>query len=345
MIINENLETIVKEECDVLVCGGGIAGISAALAAARLNKKVILCERAFVLGGLATAGLITVYLPLCDGLGNQVSFGIAEELLKLSVAHKAYDTRGYSDWIKNPTSKKDENTQRYAVDFNPNLFAICAEKLLIESGVKILYGTIAVSAYKQSDAITSVIFENKSGRFAIIPKSVVDATGDCDVANFVSAPTALHEAKNPLASWYYYFKDGNVCLKQMGACDISEEEIANGGKVSQISNLRFMGLDGEELSEMTQLSHQSLLNDYKKQNSIYPNYDMLTIATIPQIRMTRRLVGEYELDEIEMPLFRCSCIRYCICIHLYYHMIKYIINSSVSCYGFALSRFCEPVNS
>lgn len=66
-------------ECDVLVAGGGVAGIAAALAAARGGAKVILLEKAFMLGGLATAGLVTIYLPLCDGMGRQVSFGLAEE--------------------------------------------------------------------------------------------------------------------------------------------------------------------------------------------------------------------------------------------------------------------------
>ena len=72
---------------EVAVCGGGIAGISAALAAARQGKKVILFEKEYMLGGLGTAGLITIYLPLCDGYGHQVSFGIAEELLKLSITY------------------------------------------------------------------------------------------------------------------------------------------------------------------------------------------------------------------------------------------------------------------
>lgn len=75
-----------KYDCDVLVCGGGFGGISAALAAARLGKRVTLLEKQYVLGGLGTAGLITYYLPLCDGLGHQVSFGLAEELLRLSIS-------------------------------------------------------------------------------------------------------------------------------------------------------------------------------------------------------------------------------------------------------------------
>ncbi|MBR6682168.1 MAG: FAD-dependent oxidoreductase, partial [Clostridia bacterium] len=67
MFINESIKTEITRECDVLVCGGGFGGISAALAAARQGKKVILLEKQYILGGLGTAGLITIYLPLCDG--------------------------------------------------------------------------------------------------------------------------------------------------------------------------------------------------------------------------------------------------------------------------------------
>ena len=59
MILHEALETAVVDSCDVLVCGGGIAGISAALAAARLGKRVLLLEKNYLLGGLGTSGLIT----------------------------------------------------------------------------------------------------------------------------------------------------------------------------------------------------------------------------------------------------------------------------------------------
>ena len=85
MFIKESIETKVVKEYDVAVCGGGFAGISAALAAARQGKRTVLFEKQYMLGGLGTAGLVTIYLPLCDGNGNQVSFGIAEELLHLSI--------------------------------------------------------------------------------------------------------------------------------------------------------------------------------------------------------------------------------------------------------------------
>ena len=86
--ILENAKEIpVAGDYDVIVAGGGVAGIAAALAAARHGAKTLLLERMYMLGGLATSGLVTVYLPLCDGAGHQVSFGLAEELLRLCVSH------------------------------------------------------------------------------------------------------------------------------------------------------------------------------------------------------------------------------------------------------------------
>ena len=79
MYLEETITTKVEDTYDVAVCGGGFAGISAALASARQGKKTVLFERQFMLGGLGTSGIVTIYLPLCDGYGHQVSFGIAEE--------------------------------------------------------------------------------------------------------------------------------------------------------------------------------------------------------------------------------------------------------------------------
>ncbi len=79
----------ISQSAEVLIVGGGIAGISAAIAAARGGRKVTLIEREYCLGGMATLGLVTIYLPLDDGLGNQVIFGIGEELLRLSIKHGA----------------------------------------------------------------------------------------------------------------------------------------------------------------------------------------------------------------------------------------------------------------
>lgn len=76
-----------KENYDIIVVGGGIAGVAAAVSASREGAKVLLIEKSINLGGLATSGLISAYEPLCDGNGRQMVFGIAEELIRLSVKY------------------------------------------------------------------------------------------------------------------------------------------------------------------------------------------------------------------------------------------------------------------
>ena len=68
---------------DIIVAGGGVAGIAAALASSREGKRVLLIEKSCILGGLATIGLINLFVPLCNGRGKQIISGMAEELLKL----------------------------------------------------------------------------------------------------------------------------------------------------------------------------------------------------------------------------------------------------------------------
>ena len=298
-MIKEKIKTQITSECDVLVCGGGFAGISAALAAARQGKKVTLVERQFILGGLGTAGLVVIYLPLCDGMGKQVSFGIAEELLRLSISMGAEDNYP-ENWLdSDDKSKRTENDKRFAVRFNPSIFAILAEQELIKAGVEILYGTYAVGVSKGKDKINAVIIENKTGRQAIKVKSVVDATGDCDIAKFAEAPTDTFKQGNILAAWYYSFGKNGYNLNTLGCCDIPDEEQTEDNKIVPLINQRFTGLDGAELSKMTIASHASTLNDLKNKRKEDPDVVPTTIATIPQIRMTRKIVGEYVLNTNE----------------------------------------------
>ena len=298
MFIERNIKTEVIKEFDVAVCGGGFAGISAALAAAIQGRKVVLFERQFMLGGLATAGIVTIYLPLCDGYGHQVSFGIAEELFHLSISHGAEDK--YPDNWLDANGVRGENDKRFEVQYNPQLFAILAEKLLIDAGVSILYGTYAVGVKLQDDKISHIITENKSGRAAYKVKAVVDATGDCDIARFANAPTDTFKQGNILAAWYYSLGKSGYRLNMLGYSDIPDEEKTKDNAVKPLINRRFSGLDGEELSEQMCLSHQSTYNDFLKKRQNDLELIPLTIATIPQIRMTRKIVGEYVLSDKEM---------------------------------------------
>lgn len=297
MTIAERINTEVAGRYDVAVCGGGIGGISAALAAARQGKKVVLFEKQFMLGGLGTSGLVTIYLPICDGFGKQVSYGIAEELLRLSMSMGCED-RYPDNWISENGSRTDID-KRFEVQYNPQIFAMLAEKLLLDTGVEIMYGTYVVSVNMKEDKISHVITENKSGRQAIEVGSVVDTTGDCDIAKFAGAPTETFNQGNILAAWYYSLGKAGYELNKLGFCDIPDEEKTEENKVELLINQRFSGLSGEELSKQMCLSHQSTLNDLvekrKKDTELVP----VTLATIPQIRMTRKIVGEYVISDKE----------------------------------------------
>ena len=277
---------------DIAVCGGGFAGVSAALAAAREGKKVVLFEKEYMLGGLGTAGLITIYLPLCDGYGHQVSFGIAEELLKLSITYGAED-RYPANWLDG-IGTRTENDTRYMVRYNAQVCAILMEKLLLETGVDIMYGSYVVATDTEDGRIKSLYVENKSGRTAYAITSVVDATGDCDIAHFAGAPTETFKQGNKLAAWYYFTDEAGYDLQQLGVVD----EPGHTGE--SLSARRFSGLDGKEISEMICLSHEQTLKHWLKKREGNPSAVISTLATIPQIRMTRRIVGEYELADTEM---------------------------------------------
>ncbi len=273
---------------DIAVCGGGFAGISAALAAAREGKKVILFEKEYMLGGLGTAGLVTVYLPLCDGCGHQVSFGIAEELLRLSITYGA-DAMYPGNWLDSDGPRGLEH-HRFMVQYNPQIFAILAEKLLTECGVDILYGSYVVDAEVADGRITALHVENKSGRTVYHISAVVDATGDADIAHFAGAPTATFGRGNILAGWYYYTDEGGYKLQMLGAADDYRGEP---------TGERFSGLDGVEISDMVRKSHEMTLQHYLHKKEQNPAAALSTMATIPLLRMTRRIAGEYELAHTE----------------------------------------------
>ncbi|MBR5508183.1 MAG: FAD-dependent oxidoreductase [Clostridia bacterium] len=296
--VKETLETPVNYSCDVLIAGGGVAGIAAALSAARAGKKsgietkVILLEKCFMLGGLATSGIVTIYLPICDGLGNQVCFGLGEELLRLSIEYGA-EARYPAPWLD---GEGDRVKKRFEVQFNPQLFAISAEKLLEKEGVQIMYGATAVSVVEENGKITHVVIEGKGGREAIeVRRSVVDSTGDADICALSKAKTEKFPDGNKLAAWYYGYGNRSYDLYMCGVHDDPGESTATDLK----DNYHFSGLDTKELSESVCISHSSMIKDIKARREKISDLIPTTIATIPQVRMTRRLSGKYEqhIDE------------------------------------------------
>ena len=290
--------TPILDAADVVVAGGGIAGCAAALAAARNGAAVLLIEKQTMLGGLATAGLITYYLPLCDGEGTQMSYGIAEEFLHLSVRH--HPEKGIPACWQAADLRAERTKYRYETRFSPGYMALLLEETLREAGVRILYDTRLCGVHMEEKRITHLLIENESGRSAIATKAVVDATGSAAVLQQAGAPVRDHGQGNILASWYYYLKDGRQVLRELGtAPSIMEEPFDtdaqfDGAGSSGKSRLWYAGTDSVSVSDFIAATHERILADLRAGDR-----EVTILPTMPQLRMTRCLVGDYELKESE----------------------------------------------
>ena len=164
----------VKYERDVVVCGGGTAGATAAIAAARNGAKVLILESSGALGGTATNGGVTTihgFRRHENSAGaEQVVFGMAQEF-----HDRLVDIGGV-------VGKKGEANKEASYPFDPELFKLLLEEMCAESGVEILYGTYIVDAIVDGGAVQGVTFVNKSGTGAVKAKITIDCTGDADVA-------------------------------------------------------------------------------------------------------------------------------------------------------------------
>lgn len=137
MIIEPSRNLDVSDSADVVVAGAGIAGVAAALAAARAGASVLLLEDSFSPGGLATVGIVPEYLPIDDGCGRKVMGGITEELLHLSTANlprelpEACFRRAPAVWLDTDATEEQRRGIRFKTAYNPATYVLDLEALLV----------------------------------------------------------------------------------------------------------------------------------------------------------------------------------------------------------------------
>ncbi|MBR2427648.1 MAG: FAD-dependent oxidoreductase [Lentisphaeria bacterium] len=188
------------KQYDVVVCGAGIAGVAAAVSAARQGAKTALIEKQCLLGGLATSGLIYIYLPLCDGYGNQMIHGISEEMLKRCVDYGPFDVPEQWGGPKggNPGCIEAKNG-RYACCFSPAGFSLVLDKMLAEAGVDLWLDTVMIEVEKNGNAVSAITVFNASGKVKIAGKCFVDATGGAHAVQLAGGK--IHRTENRITPW------------------------------------------------------------------------------------------------------------------------------------------------
>lgn len=170
-------EIAISHEVDVLVAGGGPAGVAAAISAARSGARTLLIEQRGFLGGMGTVALVPAFCPYSDG-EKAVVRGIGLQLLEQMKAECE------------PEFRERFGTELDWVPIDPEVLKRVYDDAVAESGAGVLLHTIASQTVMDADGrkIEGIVIVNKSGRSLIKAKTVIDATGDADLAALAGAP-------------------------------------------------------------------------------------------------------------------------------------------------------------
>lgn len=199
-------ETPVVGEYDVVVSGGGPAGVIAAVAAARNGARTLLIERYGFVGGMSTSALVT---PISEFRvsGRQHVGGIPLELMRI-----AAELGG---------AELDRDSGNWPV--NDEIFKLAAQRLLLQSGVTLLLHTWFADVVGEGGRVSHVVVQNKAGRVAYRCEAVIDCTGDADVVRAAGLPTTKGDVLQPASLWF-----------QLGGVDTAALEYVFGDAVDGI---------------------------------------------------------------------------------------------------------------
>jgi len=291
-------------EKEVVVVGGGVAGVAAAVSAARCGVETLLIERYGFLGGTATASSVRVFMnfylkskPLVGGI-------------MLEVIERLEGLGGYD---------------RRSKVFDPELMKVVLEDMALESGVKLLYHTEFIDVVMQGNVLRGVVIHNKAGTQLVMSKVVVDATGDGDVAVAAGCPYKMGRDVDGLTQpMTLIFELANVKEEFMPSNDVLNSEferVKRSGKLdiprenvlwfktpykgliffNTTRIVRVNGTDPDDLTKAEIEGRRQMLSFVSWLKKTFPKAfgDSYIAKSGPQIgvRETRRIVGEYVLTE------------------------------------------------
>ena len=205
------------EKTDVLVIGGGPAGLCAALASARTGAETMLIEQQGYCGGMATAGLVAPFMTCYDSGGNTMLIrGLFEEIV-----NRLVEIGGALPPSEIPTSSAFTSYitagHIHVTPFKAEALKLVADRMLDEAGVKVLYHTSFVDTDTDSNKIKRVVVLKKEGLCAIEPKYIVDCSGDGDCAAAAGVPYTMGNGEGRIQPATMFFRIGNVDSKKIDA--------------------------------------------------------------------------------------------------------------------------------
>lgn len=317
------------DEVDVLVCGGGPAGIGAAIAAARRGARTMLVEQQGCLGGVATNVLVGVWLgsyssdgayPVIGGVFTELVERLAAEGAAMPPAKTPVDGGrhiGYANWHKRVVPFEFEPCKRIG------------EQMAVEAGVRPRYFTTVLGPHLSAQHIDGAFVHSKSGLEFIGATTVIDATGDADIAFRAGCPIEVGRSEDGLmspattifvvedvdsAAFEAYCRDtGDIRLRNVIARIKAREpwpfpfeimiccETLKRGRFF-INTLRQTGLDGTNADDLTRGMIQGrqqaaqLLNLLQRYVPGFAQARLVQTSPVLGIRDTRRIVGDHRIS-------------------------------------------------
>lgn len=320
----------IRREVEVLVVGGGPAGIGAAVQAARNGTQVLLLERHGFLGGNITA----CYVETC----NHFLFNYPDKVggLYREIEEKYKQRFGRSDDIR-----KDFPAHRFSSEY----LKVFLDDFFEENKIDILYHTFAVDVIKEDNYIKGVVIASKSGLEAVLAKIIIDATGDADIAAYAGVeflkgresdglcqPGTLNfrlcgiNVDKVLEKGAKYYSDILKRMQEEGTSKLScPRRTAPMGRITPAGMLSYINfsdvyrIDPTNVEDITKgeivarRQIMEFINFIKEYWDGFENCELVSFAPIIGFRDSRRIVGEYTLtqNDIEMgKYFFDEIVRY-----------------------------------
>jgi hypothetical protein len=319
-LAEERRRTPVIGEYEVVVLGGGPAGIAAAIAAGRCGRSTLLIERYGFLGGAGTAAGLSTFCGLHANVGGEhrrVVHGICDDILE------RLERMG---GLNAPHLSVQNRIMAQAYDISA--YKIAADELVLGAGAKLLFHAFGAGALMRSEAqIDAVLVETKSGRGAIRAGVFIDCSGDGDLAAWAGAPFELGDGKGNFLYPSTMYRISGVDPQKAGRAweripQLMEEAEKQGRRfprkkpivrpqknpiewranLTQIRNpdgSAVSGIDAAQLSWGEVEGRRQCWDSFEFIRSVAPGFEHAYIVEIaPQlgIRETRRVRGEYMLS-------------------------------------------------